>query len=173
MQNKYLCRSKMCNIEVAHPKFKKINTDEDMKLTLAEIGAPMVVKPINGLGSMFASVISSSERINLELIKKLRSLFAAVRYWREHLCVSKAWLDNGTSLMVCWNAVFHSRYDSYRLGNLQEKLPSSPYCCTISFMGKRPVNGRSKELSFPQPELSVYFLTRFFQNTEGKCWGTW
>ena len=92
-KNKYLCRSKMCNIEVAHPKFKKINTDEDMKLALAEIGTPMVVKPINGLGSMFTSVISSSENVMgvFQSLKKSKSLSP----FNKERAINDSWIAEG------------------------------------------------------------------------------
>jgi len=89
-KNKYLCREALVDTPWCQPRYMVIKNKNDILNSVRELGIPMVIKPINGMGSMYTMVINTADKA-VETFSELQKAKAESLFGKENV-VNDRWI---------------------------------------------------------------------------------
>lgn len=89
-KNKYLCREALVSDKWFQPKYKMLKNEDVASKKVGEINAPLVIKPINGIGSMYTEIIESLEEID-NVFMRLKSERESGQFAKEK-AINNRWI---------------------------------------------------------------------------------
>lgn len=89
-KNKYLCREALISDMWFQPKYAMLKNNDVASKKLDEINAPLIIKPINGLGSMYTRVLDSFDDID-NIFRLLKSEKESSQFGKER-SINERWI---------------------------------------------------------------------------------